>query len=613
MAKTASSNRRKSGPKKATRKKSAAKATSSTKRAPAKKRAANKKLRSRIKGKILKGSGSIAVMLGGVMGTGIPDRFAIPDVPGYDSIATAEGCWFDADEADEKVAFFHECLTFTIGRLKGEPFILERWQRAIVENLFGWKRQDGTRRYRECLIYVPRKNGKTELVGGLGNILAAIDGEPSAEVYCAAAEKGQARKIFNAAKTMVNAEEELSARAKVYNNSIVFPETESFLQVLSSEAYSKHGFNASGILIDELHAQPNSDLVDVLATSVGSRDQPLTIYITTADFDRQSICNDTYDLGCSVRDGCHDPSGFKDFEFLPVIYEMTKDDDWTSREVWKKANPNYGVSLKIDYMESRFKRAQALPSFANTFKRLHLNFRTGQNVLWLPMEKWDACASVGVDEKQLRGQECFGALDLSSTTDLTAFVLVFREPGGAIRIVPHFWLPRGVTEEDLFQRNKRDGVRYDLWESQGRIELTEGDTVDYDRIRAKVNEVGAVHNIREVAFDDWNATQLTTQLDGDGFTMVKFIQGFHSFNPPCKEFERLVVSGKCYHGGHPILRWMAKHVSIESDAAGNIKPNKKKSKHRIDGIVGAVMGLGRAMVVPPKKGSVYDEREPRVL
>jgi phage terminase large subunit-like protein len=505
-------------------------------------------------------------------------------IPGYDPVATAGDCTFDEKAAERAVAFFHECLTFTAGEWMGKPFVLQPWQRAIVGNLFGWKRSDGRRRYREALIFVPRKCGKSELAGGLGNLLVFADGEPGAQVYCAAADREQARLVFNAAKTMVVAEPELSERSKVYTNAIVVPNTNSVLKVVSAEAYSKHGINAHGIIIDELHAQPNRDLVDVLTTSTGARRQPLVIHITTADYDRESICNEKYDYACKVRDGV-----IEDPAFLPVIYEGTSDDDWTEPKVWARVNPNLGVSISEEYLERECRRARETPTYENTFKRLHLNIRTQQDVRWLSLEQWDACGDVVVNEFDLRGRQCYVGLDLSTTTDVSALVMVFKDDDGVVTLVPRFWIPG----ENAQEREHRDRVPYVTWARQGLIEMTPGNVVDYDVIRARINELREVYDIVDIAIDPWNATHLATQLSGDGLEVVTFGQGFKDMTSPTKELEALVLSGKLRHGGHPVLRWMASNVAVEMDAAGNLKPSKKKSTERIDGIVATIMALGR--------------------
>ncbi len=483
---------------------------------------------------------------------------------------------------------FEECLTFTAGEWRGRPFVLQPWQRNIVSTLFGWIRPDGTRRYREAFIYVPRKNGKSELAGGLGNYLIFADGEPGAQVYCAAADREQARLVFNAARTMVQAEPEMLSRARVHTNAIMYEATGSVLKVVSAEAYSKHGVNAHGIIIDELHAQPNRELVDVLSTSTGARRQPLIIHITTADFDREgSICNEKHEYACKVRDGVID-----DPAFLPVIYEATNDDDWTDPAVWRRVNPNLGVSVSHEYLERECRKAQETPSYENTFKRLHLNIRTQQDVRWLSLEAWDACDSATVDESELEGRTCFAGLDLSATTDLSALVLVFPDGDGSITLLARFWVPM----DNAVKRERRDRVPYRTWGRQGFIEMTPGNVIDYDRIRAHITDLSERFDIREIAVDRWNATQLTTQLQGDGHTVIAFGQGFKDMSAPTKELEKLVISAKLRHGGPPVLRWMASHVSVETDAAGNLKPSKKKSTERIDGLVAAIMAIGRASI-----------------
>ena len=519
-------------------------------------------------------------------------------IPGYDPFATAGTCRLDRKAAQLAIDFFHECLTFTAGEWMGQPFVLQPWQQAIVGNLFGWKRPDGLRRYREAFIFVPRKCGKTEMAGGLGNLLTFGDGEPGAQVYCAAADREQARLVFNAARTMVQAEPELASRGRIYTNSIVVESTGSVLKVVSAEAYSKHGINAHGIIIDELHAQPNRELVDVLMTSTGARRQPLVVYITTADFDRESICNEKYDYACKVRDGV-----IADPAFLPVIYEAELNADWTDPQVWARANPNLNVSVSAEYLYRECQRARETPTYENTFKRLHLNMRTQQDVRWLALEAWDACGSEPIDESALAGRDCYAGLDLSTTTDLSALLLLFPDEDDGVTLVPRFWVPA----DNARRRERRDRVPYETWARQGLLEATPGNVIDYDVIRARINELGERHRIREIAIDRWNATQLALQLQGDGFELVTFGQGFRDMSAPTKEWEKLVVSGKLRHGGHPVLRWMASNVAVETDAAGNLKCSKKKSSERIDGIVAGVMALGRALL-RQEPTSVYSTR-----
>ena len=307
-------------------------------------------------------------------------------VPGYDPQATAGDCWFDEEAADKVVGFFADCLVHVKGEFAGRPFLLEPWQQAIVANLFGWKRPDGTRRYREAFIFVPRKNGKSILAAGICIYMLFCDGEWGAEIYCAAAERDQAALVFDVAKQMVNHEPVLRDACRIYTKAITIESMGSTFKAISADASTKHGYNAHCAVIDELHAQKNRELVDVLITSTGARRQPLIVHITTSDFERPSICNEKHDYASKVRDGI-----IEDRAFLPVIYEAGRDDDWTNPEVWAAVNPNYGVSISKEYLAHECQRAQEAPTYENTFKRLHLNIRTEQDVRWISMERWERC------------------------------------------------------------------------------------------------------------------------------------------------------------------------------------------------------------------------------
>jgi len=540
--------------------------------------------------------------------TANPDSSTLDDVlrliPGYDPFATAGDCLFDEEQARFALDFFPECLKHVKGALAGKPFNLEPWERAIVANTFGWKRPDGTRRYREVFIYLPRKNGKTTLAAGIVLLVLYTDGEPGAEVYSAAADRDQATLVFAQAEGMVVQEPELLSRAQIYKTGKSIVVGGSSYKAISAEANTKHGYNTHLAVIDELHAQPNRDLVDVLVTSTGARRQPLIVYITTADFARESICNEKLDYARKVRDGIiEDPS------FLPVIFEGLPTDDWTSPEVWARCNPNLGVTIPLDYLERECQRAKETPSYENTFKRLHLNIVTEQEVRWLQMEKWDACAGEQTCQQlveSLKGKACWGALDLSSTSDLTPFALVFKPEfeGDSFKVLLWCWVPG----ESMERRSRRDKVPYPVWVRQGFIEETSGNVVDYARVRAKVNEVGKVYSIQEIAFDPWGATQLAQEFgEQDGIVMVEMRQGFRTFNEPSKALERFVLDRKLAHGGNPVLRWAASNAVVSTDAAGNIKPDKEHSTEKIDPLVALIMALGRA-TLGEEAGSVYDKR-----
>lgn len=539
----------------------------------------------------------------------------IRQLPGYDPYAMAGDCWFSADDAQLAIDFFQDeqdgCLRHVEGGLAGERFKLELWQQAIIANLFGWKRIDEkgreVRRYREAFIYVPRKNGKTPLAAGICLLALFCDGEAGAQIYSAAAEREQASYLFRQAKGMVERDPVLSSKAKIFggigHRSIQLKDdTASVYKVLSADADTKHGGNSHLVLIDELHAQPNRDLVDVLQTSLASanRKQPMLIHITTADFDRESICNEKHNYACKVRDNGGDPAkpGY-DPSFLPVIYEVSADDDWTKEEVWAKANPNLGVSVSLEYLRRECKRAVETPTYQNTFKRLHLNIKTTNDAVFLDMAKW-AALPAAPDPVELIGKKCFGAFDLSTTTDLTAFVLVFppNEPNGIWHRLPFLWVPR----ENAEARQRRDRVPYSTWIEQGHIRATDGNTVDYDVVRRDINQLGQKYQITSIARDRWNATQISTQLMGDGFEIIDFGQGFASMSAPTKELEKLVMAGRLSNDQNPALTWMAGNTAVETDAAGNLKPSKKKSTDRIDGMVALIMALGIAIAAPQDTG-----------
>ena len=516
-------------------------------------------------------------------------------IPGYDPLRDAKGFTFRDDLADRVVGFFRDVLTHVKGHMAGRPLALEPWEKAIVGNLFGWVDARGLRRYREAFIYVPRKNGKTCLIAGLCNYVLFCDGEPGAEIYSAAADRDQASLVFAQAKGMVLQSPELEQRSKIYESHRSIEHAGSSYRVISADANTKHGFNTHFVVVDELHAQPNRELVDVLTTSTGARRQPLVVFITTADFMRESICNEKLDYARKVRDGV-----LKDARSLPVIYETDLAADWTDPETWAACNPNLGVSFSRENIEAECLKAQETSSFENTFRRLRLNTQTQQDVRWLALDKWQACEG---ELPNLDGRPCWGGLDLSSTTDLTALALVF--PGdGCFYLRLHFWAPAVGARK----RERKDRVPYETWARQDRITLTEGDVVDYDRVRADVGKLAERYDIRGLAIDRWAATQITTQLSQDGLEVVPFGQGMASMSAPAKMFERLILSRELVHEGCPIMLWMAGNVAIETDAAGNIKPSKKKSTERIDGIVASIMALGLAAVKCDEGGSVYDTR-----
>lgn len=530
-------------------------------------------------------------------------RTTIPGKDGgfFDPEASKGDSVFHPDKARDAIAFMEEGCTHVKGSLAGKAFILEPWQKAIIACAFGYIRRDGFRRFQEIFLYVARKNGKSTFAAAIILLIMFTDGEIGAELYSAAAERGQACLVYDQAKGMVRNNESFDEATTIYKTgkSIVYHAENSSYKAISAEAGTKHGFNTHAAIIDELHAQPNRELVDVIMTSTGSRDQPLIIHVTTADYARESICNEKYEYAKRVRDGLSD-----DNSFLPVIYEATTDDDWTDPKVWAKANPNLGVSVKVAYLQRECKRAQEEPSFENTFKRLHLNIQTEQADRWLPMDAWDNCAGE-MDYLELcnalEGEECWAGLDLSSTQDITALVLYFPEQHA---LLPFFWLPRAT----MHKREKKSGRPWGKWEKQGYAYATPGNVVDYGFVIKTIVEMSKRYSLQGIGYDPWNATKSALTLQDDyGINIIEFRQGFKSMNEPSKEFEKLLVEGKLRHGGHPVLREMAAYVSVKRDESDNIKPDKKSSTDRIDGIVSSIMAIGMSMT-QINEGSVYNER-----
>jgi phage terminase large subunit-like protein len=515
----------------------------------------------------------------------------------------AKGSYYDKDAADYAVNFI-ECLSHTKGKWSGKPFELIDWQEQIIRDIFGTLKPNGYRQFNTAYIEIPKKMGKSELAAAVALLLCCGDGEERAEVYGCAADRQQASIVFEVAADMVRMSPALSKRVKILSATkrIVFQPTNSFYQVLSAEAYSKHGFNIHGVVFDELHTQPNRKLFDVMTKGSGdARTQPLYFLITTAGSDTKSICYETHQKAKDLLEGRKvDPT------FYPVIYGADESDDWTDPKVWKKANPSLGITVGIDKVKAACESAKQNPAEENTFRQLRLNQWVKQAVRWMPMDKWDKCA-FAVNEEDLFGRVCYGGLDLSSSIDITAFVLVFppEDEDDKYVVLPYFWLP----EETLNLRVNRDHVPYDVWEKQEHLKTTEGNVVHYGFIEKFIESLGEKYNIREIAFDRWGAVQMVQNLEGMGFTVVPFGQGFKDMSPPTKELMKLTLEEKVAHGGHPVLRWMMDNIFIRTDPAGNIKPDKEKSTEKIDGAVATIMALDRAIRCGnDTSASVYDGR-----
>lgn len=509
--------------------------------------------------------------------------------------------FFDNHEAERAVSFIETFIQHTKGELTGHKMILEKWQKDdIIKPLFGWKNKEtGFRKYRQCYVEIPRKNGKSTLAAAIAIYILFADSERGAEVFSCAGDRSQASIIFDIAKTMVQSDSNLKDRAEIYRSSIINPIKGNTYRALSADAKLQHGHNAHAILFDELHTQPNDELYQTMKTSMGARTQPLLICLTTAGSNKTdgNICWQIHSYAKKVEKGIID-----DPTFLPVIYAADESDDIQLESTWKKANPNYGISIRKEYMKAEAKLAMDLPSYENSFRRLHLNQWTTNETKWISDQQWMACDQP-LNLEKLKNHECYAGLDLSSVRDLSALTLFFPLEDGTFHIVPFFWLPKLTAEE----RQRKDKVPYLQWASQGFIELTEGDVQDYDFIRKKINDISKDYLIKSIAFDRWNSSQLVIQLQDDGANMSPFGMGYVSQSAPTKEMEKMILKKQIVHGANPVLRWQMQNVQLRIDPANNIKVDKKKSSEKVDGVISTIMSIGEWML-SDTKGSVYDER-----
>lgn len=519
------------------------------------------------------------------------------------------GLWFDEKRAERSLRLY-QFLRHSKGKWAGKPLELSGWQAFILWSVFGWKRADGTRRFRTAYVEVARKNGKSTFSAGVGIELLLCDGEAGAEVYTAATKKDQARIVHGEATRMVKASPALRQRIRVGRDNLCVEGSDSKFEPLGADGDTLDGLNVSGAIIDELHAHKSRLVWDVIETATGARTQPLIWAITTAGHDQQSICWEIRDYCVKALEGTFGAEAC-DATFA-YIATIDKDDDWTDERCWIKANPNLGVSVELDEMREKCGKAKLVPGARNAFLRLRLNRWTEQENLWLDLDKWDVLGEP-FDPATLKGRRCFGGLDLASKIDLTCFSLIFPPDDGDAywRVLPQFWIP----DETAHERERQDRVPYADWIERGLIVTTPGGATDYSFVETAVIDAVANYKLIDVGYDGWNASQTANVLQAKGVTCWEFRQGYASLTEPSKELERLIVAKLLRHGGHPVLRWNAQCVAVKEDENGNIRPvkPKKKSGKRIDGIVASIMALGRAIVAAKERQSCYDTRGVRTI
>jgi len=515
--------------------------------------------------------------------------------------------YYDEKKANRIINFIERVCTHVKGELANKPFILEDWQKEYIRELFGTMNDNGTRQYRTSYVQIPRKNGKSNLAAAIALAVFFVVREPGAEIYCCASSREQAKIVFDVIKQMVRNSTILMRECNIFQNSIVLNGTNSYLKAVAAEAGTLHGTSASLCVYDELHVAKNRALWDVMATSQGARREPLMIAITTAGlFDPTSVCYELYSYGKKVETGV-----IEDETFLPCIYEANPGEDIHDVDVWKKANPNYGVSIKPEYFEKMSREAKSLPSAEIAFRQLHLNQWVNSLASWIADAEWMESAGV-IDLEQIKNRKCYAGLDLAAVEDVTAFVMVFPMDDGSIKVVPKMF----VSEAAVERRRTQTGGSYDTFVKDNELIVTEGNSTDYAVIERVVKECAELYDLQSIAFDRWNSNSLVANLTDAGIEMDPFGQGFISMTAPIKNAEILIKKKLLHHGGNGMLRWMAANVVTKKDDAENIKFSKSKAGDKIDGIIAMIMALGEMITMEGKDVtgvSTYESQGIRLL
>lgn len=506
------------------------------------------------------------------------------------------GRYFDKKAAMRAIHFI-EKLKHTKGEWAGQRFRLEPWQQFVLWNIFGWKNADGTRRFRYAYIEIARKNGKTALSAGIGLYMLFADGESRPEVYSAATVKDQAKICFSDAVEIVKATD-LKNYLTPYRNSIVYELKGGTMKPLSSDYGTHDGLNPSCGIIDEFHAHKDSGMFDVIKSAFGARRQPLMFIITTAGFDKSGVCYAYRENVIKVLRGVNE-----DDSLFGIIYTLDDKSEWDDPKMWIKANPNLGVSLSADYLADQVKDAKNRPEAVRNVMTKNVDLWVDAERTWILDDVWQKCIGTTAPA-DLKGCACWGGLDLSNVSDITAYVLLFHE-NDRFQLLPHFWIP----EEKMLEKIRKENINYDKWAAEGYVTVTPGNVIDYDFVEADILRIVADYDLRTSAYDRWNSSQTIIDLQNEGMECNPFGQGYGSMSAPTKEFEKLVLTEKIEHFGNPVLRWMLASTLVKTDPAGNIKPDKEKSTQKIDGIVAAIMALGEWMTAQANDDSnPYENR-----
>jgi phage terminase large subunit-like protein len=511
---------------------------------------------------------------------------------------------FDPAAADRGVSFFPKVLRHYKGEWAGQPITLEPWQAFNVGSLWGWRQEDGLRRYRTGFDELCRGQGKSTIAGGIGLLGTFFDDEPGAEGYSIATKKDQARIVFDAARRMVLASPGMLKRGIVPQQHILLHDsTASKFQPLGADADTLDGLRPHMVIADEVHAHKSPDVIEIMQTGMGTRRQPLLFEITTAGQERLSIWWQHREYSRQVLEGV-----IEDDTWWAFIACADETDDWTSPATWRKANPNYGISVKPEFLEAECRKAVNMPAYEPTFRRLHVGQLVEQTERVISRAQWDACAA-DYDWSAFAGRPVYAGLDLSSTTDLTACTWMAIDPDGKVRVWPQIWIPESRLA------NSTDRVPYRTWAAHGWLSTTPGSVVDYERVRADIVTRSKTVKLQQLGFDPWNATESATKLAGElgDEHVLEVRQGYASMSEPTKRLLALLASGQFVHPNNPVMTWCADNLAVSMDPAGNLKPDKDKSRQRIDPMVALLNAMYLWLRQPVQVGSVYERKEVLVL
>ncbi len=507
--------------------------------------------------------------------------------------ATLAGCRFDIDSADRVVMYFSMLRHYKGQRWAGKPFtLLDWWKYDVIMPLFGWKTAAGLRRYRRGSVWVPKKNGKTTVFSGCLCYLLGFDNESGAEVYSAAVDRDQAGRLYRDARQMIRRSPALD-RSKMFHfvdstKTIQHVTSSSVYRALSSDANKSEGLDIYALFFDEIHALKNPDLWKVTFHGDIARDQSLFMAMSTAgEYDPNAVGYSEFEYAKKVRD-----AAITDTEYFSYIAAAEPESDWTDPAVWKRANPSWGVIVLEDELKKKFRRAVEKPDEQADFKRYRLNIWIREVTKYLDIDAWRAKCGGPLTDDMLAGARCWGGVDLSSTTDLTAVCWVFELPDGVYGARWRFWMP----DECIIRAGHRDKAPYGLWAEQGYIETTPGNVTDYNYVKQALREDAEKYGAIEIGYDPWNAEATMLDLqEQSGLTVVKVAQVGRELNWPMKSLQAMAAGGSLRHGDNPVALWMADNLVARTDPNGNCAPDKKKSISRIDGMAALVTALNRAL------------------